>query len=139
MEAYRRKVHYYETDKMGVVHPSNYIRYFEEARLDWLEQAGCPYERLEAKGLQSPVLAVSCTYKKPAYYGETLLVRVRFVPRGRVRCEFRYEVTEAETGELRAEGGSEHCFLNADGRPVSLEKADPDLYRTLTGIAGPDL
>ncbi len=138
-EAYRRKVHYYETDKMGVVHHSNYIRYFEEARLDFLEQVGWPYERLEAKGLQSPVVTVSCRYCKPVYYGETLEIRVRYAPQGRVKCEFTYEVTEAETGELRAEGRSEHCFLDGSGRVVSLEKADPALFQALFAGAGTTL
>ena len=123
---------------MGVVHHSNYLRYFEEARLDWLEQIGCPYALLEARGLQSPVLAVSCAYRKPSYYGQTLLIRVRIAPRGRVRWEFRYEVADAETGELRAEGSSEHCFLDAAGRVISLEKADPGLYRTLLERGEPD-
>ena len=37
---YEHKAQYYETDKMGIIHHSNYIRWFEEARIDYMEQAG---------------------------------------------------------------------------------------------------
>ena len=51
------KVQYYETDQMGVVHHSNYIRWFEEARAEWMEAVGLPYAQLEAEGIASPVLS----------------------------------------------------------------------------------
>ena len=63
------KVQYYETDQMGVVHHSNYIRWFEEARAEWMEAVGLPYARLEAEGIASPVLSVACAYRRPVRYG----------------------------------------------------------------------
>ena len=54
------KVQYYETDGMGIVHHSNYIRWFEEARVDLLEKLGYGYDRIEAEGFSSPVLEVAC-------------------------------------------------------------------------------
>ena len=45
---YVRKVQYYETDRMGIVHHSNYIRWMEEARTDVLEQIGLPYDKIES-------------------------------------------------------------------------------------------
>lgn len=49
MEAYVHKVQYYETDQMGVVHHSNYIRWFEEARIDYLDKMGMSYDAVEKK------------------------------------------------------------------------------------------
>ena len=46
---YTHKVQYYETDQMGIVHHSNYIRWFEEARSDVLEKAGMGYDVMEAE------------------------------------------------------------------------------------------
>ena len=63
MEPYVHKVQYYETDKMGIVHHSNYIRWMEEARIDFLERMGWPYDRLENEGIISPVIGVDCKYK----------------------------------------------------------------------------
>ena len=63
MVPYDHKVQYYETDGMGIVHHSNYIRWFEEARVDLLEQLGFGYDRIEEAGYSGPVLEVSCSTK----------------------------------------------------------------------------
>ena len=55
---YIHKVQYYETDQMGIVHHSNYIRWFEEARIDLLEQLGIGYDMIEKEGIISPVIGV---------------------------------------------------------------------------------
>ena len=57
MNPYIHKVQYYETDMMGVAHHANYIRWMEEARIDFMDQLGFPYTEMEARGVlsQSPV------------------------------------------------------------------------------------
>ena len=56
LKAYEHQTQYYETDQMGVIHHSNYIRWFEEARIDLMRQMGIGYEEMEAQGIISPVL-----------------------------------------------------------------------------------
>ena len=73
---FKRKINYYETDRMGVVHHSNYIRYLEEARCYFLESIGIPFEVLEENGITIPVLGVNCTYKYHVTFGDTLQIRV---------------------------------------------------------------
>ena len=68
--AYRHRVQYYETDQMKVVHHSNYIRWFEEARTDFLEKSGFSYAWMEEQGIIIPVLSVSAEYKAMVHYGE---------------------------------------------------------------------
>ena len=128
MKSYFRKVNYYETDKMGVVHHSNYFRYFEEARTSFMEQCGYPYSRLEAEGIISPVVSISCRYRKPLRYGESMEIRVYLTRMSRVKTAFRYEVLDAATGELRATGESEHGYLDENGRIVSVEKTAGEYY-----------
>ena len=84
---YRHLVHYYETDQMGIVHHSNYIRWMEEARSDYLEKVGYSYVRLEAAGIVSPVVSVSCDYKVSCRFGDTVEVRwsMRCIGLGTVR------------------------------------------------------
>lgn len=67
-------VRYYETDQMGIVHHSNYIRYFECGRSDMMANAGLPIEKLEEDGVMMPVVAVECRYKQSAKMGDTLKV-----------------------------------------------------------------
>lgn len=71
-----RKINYYETDKMGVVHHSNYIRYLEEARTGWMEEIGIPFEVLEENGITIPVLGVECEYKHHVTFGDTIIIEV---------------------------------------------------------------
>ena len=73
MRYYDRKINYYETDQMGIVHHSNYIRFFEEARCSFMEQSGYPYARLEEEDIISPTLEVSCRYIHPVRYGDTVI------------------------------------------------------------------
>ena len=76
VKPYQRKVHYYETDQMGIVHHSNYVRWFEEARTDLLSQAHLDYEKLEEMGVFTAVLGYSCVNHKPARFGDTFSIQV---------------------------------------------------------------
>ena len=138
MKSYIRKVNYYETDQMGVVHHSNYIRYFEEARISFMEQAGYPYDRLESENILSPVLGVSCKYLHALRFGDTVRIDVRMTKMSRVKCSFSYEITDAETGEIRARGTSDHGFISKDLRPVNLLKENPEFYETMSAELEPE-
>ncbi len=130
METYIHKVHYYETDKMGFVHHSNYIRWFEEARSDFFDKIGAPYTVTESMGIISPVLSVSCEYKKSCYYGEDILICVTLEKVGNVKFFVSYKVMSKD-GELRATGTSSHCFLNSEGQVISLKRVRPELFEVL--------
>ena len=111
---YLHKVAYYETDRMGIVHHSNYIRIMEEARLDFLSQIGFGYDEMEKQGIISPVTAVAGRYKKTTTYPDIISVTVSVAEAGRAALKLRYEMKVADT--LVFEGESEHCFLGQDGR-----------------------
>lgn len=127
MERYLHRVQYYETDKMGITHHSNYIRFMEEARLHFLTALGYPMTRLEAEGITSPVVSVQCDYKKTTTYDDVLAIGVVVEAYSGVKLTLSYEMTRADTGELVATATSSHCFLNAQGRPIALRKHAPDL------------
>lgn len=67
-------VRYYETDQMGIVHHSNYIRYFECGRNAMLKEMDMPMEKVEASGVMMAVVAVDAKYKVPAKLGDTLRI-----------------------------------------------------------------
>ena len=131
LKPYERNVYYYETDRMGIVHHSNYIRWFEEARDDFMIQIGCPYKDLEDEGIMIPVLSVSSTYKKAFGYGDVFEVTI--IPRAFNGIKFlmEYEVRNKENDEIYAIGQSTHCFLNTNMRPMLLKKKKPELYDLL--------
>ena len=72
---YIREINYYETDKMGVVHHSNYIRFLEEARCRWMKELGLPMEKLEELGYTIPMLEVNCKYLYPVTSGDIISIK----------------------------------------------------------------
>lgn len=127
MEAvvYERPVHYYETDRMDCVHHSNYIRWFEEARIHLMAVCGFSYEGLEAGGIVSPVLHAEADYRTMARFGETVMIETRVESYTGTRIAFSYTVRDKASGTLRCEGRTAHCFLGPAGKPVALKKANP--------------
>ena len=67
-------VRYYETDQMGIVHHSNYIRYFECGRSAMMADIGLPIEMIEQAGVMLPIVAVECKYKRPAKMGDRIRI-----------------------------------------------------------------
>lgn len=67
-------IRYYETDQMGIVHHSNYIRFFECGRSDMMKKAGLPIEVIEAEGVMLPIVAVECRYRMPAKMGDRIRI-----------------------------------------------------------------
>ena len=125
---YKRKVEYYETDKMGIVHHANYLHWFEEARTFALAEMGLEYKNLEDIGIMMPVLSVDCKYKTGAKYGDTVLVDVNIEKFNGVKMNFSYQITDSKTGILRVFGSSEHCFVGNDFKPLNLKKSYPAIY-----------
>ena len=71
---YERKINYYETDRMGVVHHSNYIRFLEESRSRWMEELNISMEYLEKLGYTIPTLEINCKYKYHVTSGDTIII-----------------------------------------------------------------
>jgi len=130
---------YYETDKMAVIHHSNYIRWFEEARVDYLEQIGLGFDVIEERGLYSPVLGVSCEYKSSVRFNENVIIIPKIEFFNGIKMTIGYRVLDADTLQLRASGESKHCFVTTDFKPVSLKKDYLDMYETLLRWTGVDV
>lgn len=137
MNDYIRLVHYHETDKMGITHHSNYIKWMEEARIDFLEQIGCSYMKLEQDGIISPVIGVECRYKRPTTFGDEVHIHVEIIEFKRVELIIGYTMTNNKTGELVLTGQTHHCFTNAAGRPIALKRQFPELDKRLHSLISP--
>ena len=109
---YERKINYYETDRMGVVHHSNYIRFLEEARCNLLDWIDMPFDLLEEYGITIPVLGVNVDYKYHVTYGDTILVKLFIKEYNGVRMTIGYEVTNKENGNILLTGETKHCFTD---------------------------
>ncbi|MBQ9845515.1 MAG: acyl-CoA thioesterase [Oscillospiraceae bacterium] len=130
MKRYTHKVNYYETDRMGITHHSNYIRWMEEARIDFLEQLGWGYDKIEAMGIISPVTAVDCRYKNTTTFADVVDIEVWVAEFRGVKLKIGYLMTKSD-GTPVCEAVSEHCFLNSEGKIISLKRTYPRIYESL--------
>lgn len=108
-------VRYYETDQMGIVHHSNYIRYFECGRTAMLKELGLPIERIEEAGVMLPVVSVECRYKTPAVLGDTLRIVTSVDEVPRARLVIRNEVYNP-SDQLVCEGSVTLGFIDSNTR-----------------------
>lgn len=137
MEAmvYDRKINYYETDQMKIVHHSNYIRYFEEARIEMLDRLGLNYAAMEKEGLIIPVLFVDCQYRQPLLYGDAIQIHTAMTRFDGIKMEVSYEIYKGEDRILCTTGRSGHCFLDREMKPVRMKRRYPDIYHKLKELA----
>ena len=130
IKPYMRKVFFYETDQMGVVHHSNYIRWFEEARTDFMDQIGYGYDKVTESGIDIALLSVSCDYKVSVKFGETVLILMSFSQITPTRMTLSYEIYDSEKQQLKTVGKTNHFYHDRQtNRPVSILKRDPELHK----------
>ena len=124
---YEHHAKYYETDQMGIIHHSNYIKWMEEARMDFMDQIGLNYKQMEAMEIISPVLSVNVNYRSMVHFDDVVVIETKIKKYTGIKLEVEYSMYDKETGELRTTATSSHCFLNRSGKPISLKRSYPEL------------
>lgn len=141
----KKRVHYKDTDQMGVVHHANYVTWFEIGRTEAMRQAGLAYSKVEDLGLLLPVLDVQVSYHKPAHYDDQVVIFTSIKEFSPVRLGFAYEVrkvsdeelnleTDEPYGELLTSGATMHMWVNAKWRPARIDKKAPEIYALLQDL-----
>jgi acyl-CoA thioester hydrolase len=117
---------------MGVTHHSNYIRFMEEARIDFLASLGFGYDKMEETGIVSPVTSISCDFKKPTTYPDEIEIYVKIKSASPASITLAYEMQCR--GEIVFTAESRHCFLKG-GKIISLKREMPELFARLAEIS----
>lgn len=123
---FERRINYYETDRMGVVHHSNYIRFLEEARCKMLDDYKMPYSAYEENGVMIPVLGVNLSFKHHVTFDDVIVIEVIIKEFNGVRLTVGYSVYNKKTGLPVLTGETKHCFTDLNLKPVNLKKKIPD-------------
>ncbi len=131
MKPYSHRVQYYETDMMGITHHANYVRWMEEARIDFMDQIGFPYAAMEARDVVSPVRSVECRYLRPSTFGDEIGITVTPASFDGVVLSLRYEMRNTRSGEEVCAAASEHVFLDRQGHFVRMKRVMPDFCETV--------
>ena len=109
------RVEYHHTDQMGIVHHSNYVKFFEVARTEWLRAMGITYAEMECRGVMMPIVDVAVKYRNPALYDELISVTAFVDEAPMARMTFRYEV-RGEDGREIATGSTTLGFIDSQTR-----------------------
>lgn len=129
MENWIHQVQYYETDQMQIVHHSNYIKWFEEARTHLMNAIDFGYDKMEEEGIVVPVLSVSAEYRSMVRFGETVEIEANIKEFTGVKLIMAYEIRDTETKEVRCVGETKHAFLDAATyRPMSLKRKHKNIF-----------
>lgn len=126
MFIYLRKAQYHETDQMGIIHHANYVKWMEEARVEFLSRIGMGYKEIEERGVQSPVTEISVQYKKSIRFEDVIKIHVFIKKYNGVRLELGYQFVNHFDGSVCTIANSKHCFITKQGI-VSLKKEIPEL------------
>ena len=121
------RVRYAETDKMGIVHHSNYVIWFEAGRSDFCRARGFSYIQMEADNAMMTVAETYVRYKSPAYYDDLLTVRTQIGEMRSRSVQFVYEIFRASDEKLIAEGETLHLVTDENNKVRTI----PEVYRRL--------
>lgn len=123
------EVRYYETDQMGIVHHSNYIRYFECGRMAMLKEVGLPMHKVEEAGIMMPITAVDCKYKTPARLGDTLRIVTTINEMPKARLTVNTEIYN-QNDQLLCEGSVTMGFIDTvSRRPMRCPQILIDIFK----------
>lgn len=134
MFIYERKINYYETDKMGVVHHSNYIRFLEECRCRWLENLNMSMEKIEELGYTIPTLEVNIKYKYHVTSGDVITISPKIAEFNGVRMTVFYDVIDKTTGKKVIDAYTKHCFTSKDLKPINIKKYNEEIYNVFENL-----
>jgi acyl-CoA thioester hydrolase len=130
----RIRVRYAETDQMGVVYHANHFIWFEVGRVEFLRQVGFSYKDMEHE--DDCFIAVAdahCRYRAPVHYDDEVIVCTRLKHVREKVIRFGYELRNAQTCELLAEGETTHIVADAQMRPRALPEKYLSAFRAAVG------
>lgn len=114
------RVIYADTDAMGIVYHTNYIKWFEIGRTELLRDAGLVYAQIEAQGYNLPLTEVYCHYLSPARYDQIIVIETEIEYTRRASIKFNYIIRDEETDKILVEGYTIHACTNNNGKVVRI-------------------
>ena len=125
----RHRVPFYETDAMGVVHHSNFVRYLELARIVWLDEHDLPYRKVVEQGIHYATTKVEVAYHRAARFDDVIEIFTWIEwARG---ASLRMAYVLRSGGATVATGATEHAAVDLEGRVRRLPRERVERLRSL--------
>ena len=116
------KVYYRDVDQMGIVYYTRYLEYFEEARTELLDSLGLTISFIENRGIQLPVIASHCDYKRGAKLEDKLVIEASIAEIPKVRLNINYYIFDKGSNKQLVKGYTRHAFTDKFGNPKRAPK-----------------
>ncbi|MDZ4731988.1 MAG: YbgC/FadM family acyl-CoA thioesterase [Nitrospirota bacterium] len=117
------QIYYEDTDCGGVVYYGNYLKYFERARTQYLEERGLSVARLMKEGTVFVVVHAEVDYRSPARYGDRLIIETVVSSMTAASFTFSHVIRERESQRVVVEGSARLAAVNGIGKVTRLDKA----------------
>ena len=111
---------YADTDAMGIVYHTNYIRWFEVGRTELFRDMGILYTEVEAAGFNLPLTQVYCHYLLPTHYDDLIFVDTEIAYLKRASMKFAYFIWDEKREKLLTEGYTVHACTDRAGRIIRI-------------------
>lgn len=122
---------YAETDQMGIIHHSVYAIWYEQARTEFFNEIGFRYDEVEKNGVMTPLIELSCEYKRPAYYNQEVEVRTKIIKLTPVKFILEYDIYNQEN-QLINIGKTTLAWADAKTfKIINLQKKYPEVYQLI--------
>ncbi|MBC8418637.1 MAG: acyl-CoA thioesterase [Proteobacteria bacterium] len=121
---------YADTDRSQIVYHANHMRFFELGRASLMRDSGCSYREIEESGLIYPIIEVGIKYYSPLYYDDVMWVHTHPAKLERVRIQFDYIITHADSNNIVCKGFTRHCAINSSGTPVAIDEKTLQIWKT---------
>lgn len=125
-------VNFYDTDAMAIVHHSNYIRWFEIGRVEYLRSIGITLGELMEDGFVFPITDVRAKYVSPGKFDDVVLIETTPTALTKAKMAFDYRIIRKADGEVMVTGHSQNVFTSQEtGRITRL----PEKYYSILAAA----
>ncbi|ABC77495.1 acyl-CoA thioesterase [Syntrophus aciditrophicus] len=114
------RVMYADTDAMGIVYHTNYIKWFEIGRSEYLREIGVVYAQMEEQGINLPLSEAYCQYLFPAVYDQIILIETEIAYVRRASLKFNYTLLDEKREKTFVEGYTIHACTNRDRKIVRI-------------------
>jgi acyl-CoA thioester hydrolase len=124
-------VRYVETDKMGIVHHSNYYAWFEVGRTEFIKHCGMGYGDMEVAKVMMPLIETHCKYIEGAKYEDEITIETWIEEMNGAKVIFNYSAIRDRDKKVLAKGSTVHAFVNEEFRIINLKKKRPEIWEKL--------
>ena len=123
------RVAFFDTDAMRIVHHANYVRWFEFARIEWMDTHHVPYRRYVEQGLHFATTRVEVDYAKPARFDDRVAIVAWLGALGGASLTMHYRVER--DGERLVSGRTEHACIDDEGRVRRIPRERREMLKSV--------